>query len=60
MTDPADGIFLDQLSRPVELIRYDPATRRLQRTPAPDGFLKRRVDMRSPYPTTRPAGHQWP
>jgi hypothetical protein len=35
---PDGSIFLDQLSRPVELIRYDPATRRLQRTPAPQTF----------------------
>jgi eukaryotic-like serine/threonine-protein kinase len=36
---PDGSIFLDQHSRPVELIRYAPATSRLQRTPAPQMFV---------------------
>jgi len=35
---PDGSIFLDQQSRPVELIRYTPGTSHLQRTPAPQMF----------------------
>jgi hypothetical protein len=35
---PDGSIFLDQHTRPVDLIRYAPATSRLQRTPAPQMF----------------------
>jgi eukaryotic-like serine/threonine-protein kinase len=35
---PDGSIFLDQQSRPVELIRYAPAAARLQRTPVPQTF----------------------
>jgi tRNA A-37 threonylcarbamoyl transferase component Bud32 len=35
---PDGSIFLDQEARPVDLIRYAPATSRLQRTPAPQTF----------------------
>jgi eukaryotic-like serine/threonine-protein kinase len=35
---PDGSIFLDQSSRPVELIRYAPGTARLQRTPVPQTF----------------------
>jgi len=36
---PDGSIFLDQSSRPVELIRYAPAIAHLQRTPAPQMFV---------------------
>jgi sugar lactone lactonase YvrE len=40
MTVGPDGsVFLDQHSRPVELIRYAPETGRLQRTPVPEMFI---------------------
>jgi len=37
---PDGSIFVDQVSRPVELIRYAPKTGRLERTPSPETFVR--------------------